>query len=168
MEKLAEITMDGTSRFPVPGDLLQVISVHTNDTSTHKKLIRTDLQTILDASVMAGAPQFYHREEGYIYVGPYPPSGTTVYVHYYADISSLVADTDSNWLTEVAPALLIYASLSYAADYFLDDRKQMFEASYIQIAEQLMSQAMADEVENASISPAYDTGPNYVGPYYGR
>ena len=81
---------------------------------------------------------------------------------------TLSADTDTNWITQVAPTLLVYAALSYAADYFLDDRKQMFEASYVQIAEQMQLMALQDELQNASISPAYDSTPTYVGPFYGR
>lgn len=167
MEKTVELTADGTSRLAVPGDFLQVISIHTNDNTSRSKLIRADLQSILSLAAVTGAPRIYHREGAYFHIGPVPPSGSKVYINYYADASSLSADSDTNWLTEVAPALLIYAALSYAADYFLDDRKQMFEASYMQIAEQLVSMSMQDEVENASISPAYDTSPNYVGPYYG-
>ena len=168
MEKIVELECDGTSTLAVPGDLLQVISLHTNDTANRSKLTRVDLPTILDLAAQAGSPRVYHRETGNFSIGPVPPSGTVVFLHYYADASSLSADSDTNWLTEVAPALLIYAALSYAADYFLDDRKQMFEASYIQIAEQLTLMATQDEVENASISPAYDSNPNYVGPFYGR
>lgn len=167
MEKTVELTTDGTSRLAVPGDFLQVISIHTNDNTSRSKLVRADLQSILSLASVTGAPRIYHREGAYFHIGPVPPSGSKVYINYYADASSLSADSDTNWLTEVAPALLIYAALSYAADYFLDDRKQMFEASYMQIAEQLVSMSMQDEVENASISPAYDTSPNYVGPYYG-
>ena len=168
MEKIVEASTDGTAKIDVPGDLLQIISVHTNDQVNQKKLIRTDLQTILNQSKIPGTPQFYYREGSSIYLGPYPPSGTTIFIHYYADVSSLTADTDTNWITEVAPALLIYAALAYAADYYLDDRKQLFEASYQQIVDQLTIMAMQDEVENASISPAYDSTPTYVGPYYGR
>lgn len=168
MEKIVEIETDGTSKLPVPGDLLQVISIHTNDSVNRTKLARCDLQTILDYAAIAGSPRVYYREGAYLNIGPVPASGTSVFIHYYADASSLSADSDTNWLTEVAPTLLIYAALSYAADYFLDDRKQLFEASYMQIAEQLVTMAIQDEVENASISPAYDSSPNYVGPYFGR
>lgn len=167
MEKLASYTTDGTSTIDVPGDLLEFISVHTNDQVNRHKLVRTDLQTILDYAAVPGSPRFYHREGGNLHVGPCPPTGTTIWIHYYADVSSLVSDTDSNWLTEVAPALLVYAALSYACDYFLDDRKGLFEQSYMQIAEQLTMMAQQDELENASISPAYDSMPQYVGPYYG-
>jgi hypothetical protein len=100
-------------------------------------------------------------------VGPVPPDETSIFIYYYADASELVADSDTNWVTEVAPTLLIYAALSFASDYFLDDRKQMFEASYMQIAEQLQNMALQDELGNASVSSAYDTAPNYVGPFFG-
>lgn len=168
METVVQVTTGGTAQVSVPGDLLQVISLHTNDSVYQNKLIRTDLQTILRYSKIPGSPEFYYREGGTFYIGPYPPTGTVVWINYYADVSTLTADTDTNWLTEVAPALLIYAALAYAADYYLDDRKGLFETSYQQIADQLTSMAQQDEVENASVSTAYDSTPNYVGPYYGR
>lgn len=167
MEKLVYIPTDGSASFPVPADLLELISMHTNDAASHKKLVRTDLQTILDTSVIQGSPRYYYRESKTFTIGPCPPDNTPIYLNYYKNADTLSADTDTNWITEVAPTLLIYAALSYSADYFLDDRKQMFEASYMQIAEQLQLMALQDELQNASISPAYDSAPNYVGPYYG-
>ena len=167
MEKVIAVLTDGSANFPVPGDLLEMISVHTNDSSRHNKLVKTDLGTILQYSKVTGSPTYYYREGPTISIGPYPPEGTAVYLHYYVNATTLSADTDTNWITEIAPTLLIYAALSYSADYYLDDRKQMFEASYIQIAEQLQQMALQDEVQNASVSPAYDSNPNYVGPFYG-
>lgn len=168
MEKTVEMLTDGASGLVVPGDLLEFISVHTNDNVNHDKLIRTDLQSILAYSKIPGVPKFYHREGGLIYIGPYPPDQTSVFISYFSDSSALVADSDYNWLTEVAPMLLIYAALSYAADYYLDDRKGLFEATYGQTRDNLQNMALQDEVSNASVSPAYDSSPNYVGPYYGR
>ena len=167
MEKLANFVTDGTYNVAVPGDYLEMLSIYTNTTTSHKRLTRVDAQSILDYSQQSGIPQFYSRIGGNFVVGPVPPSGTSVFIYYYADASALVADSDTNWITEIAPTLLIYAALSYASDYFLDDRKQMFEASYMQIAEQLQNMALQDELENASVSSAYDTSPNYIGPFYG-
>lgn len=167
MEKLVSVTTDGTGAISVPGDLLEVISIHTNDTVNRQKLVRTDLQTILQYAQIPGSPKYYYRETGTFTIGPYPPEDTTVWIHYYADASNLLADSDTNWITEIAPTLLIYAALSYSCDYYLDDRKQMFEAAYMQIAEQLQQMALQDELQNASISPAYDSSPNYIGPFYG-
>lgn len=168
MEKLIAMTTDGTSALQVPGDFLEVIAMYTDDAVNSQKLVRCDLQTILNYSKIPGSPRFYYREGSFFTIGPYPPSGTSVFLHYYVNASSLSADSDTNWITQVAPTLLVYAALSYASDYFLDDRKQLFEASYIQIAEQLQQMALQDELQNASISPAYDSMPNYVGPFYGR
>ena len=167
MEKTAEFITDGTPKVPVPGDLLEVINIFTNSTAEQARLIRTDTQTILNFQNTAGSPRYYSRIANNYHVGPFPPAGNSIFIHYYADCAPLVADTDTNWISEVAPTLLVYAALSYAADYFLDDRKQMFEASYTQIAEQLQFMALQDELANSSISSAYDSSPSYVGPYYG-
>lgn len=167
MEKTAEYITDGTNKVPVPGDLLEVINIYTNSSAEQNRLIRTDTQTILNFQNISGSPRYYARIDSNYRIGPFPAAGQSIFIHYYSDASALVADTDSNWITEVAPTLLIYAALSYAADYFLDDRKQMFEASYTQIAEQLQFMALQDELANASVSSAYDSSPSYVGPYYG-
>ncbi len=167
MEKIAEFITDGTNKVPVPGDYLEVLNVYTNSSAEQNRLIKTDMQTILNFQNISGSPRYYTRISGNFHVGPFPAAGTSIFIHYYADCSSLNADTDTNWITEVAPTLLVYAALSYASDYFLDDRKQMFEASYIQIAEQIQNMALQDELENASVSSAYDSSPSYVGPYYG-
>lgn len=167
MEKTIALLTDGTAQFPVPGDFLEAISLYTNDNVNRQRLVRCDLQTILDYGKIPGTPKFYHREDASFTVGPYPPANTSIYIHYHANASTLVADTDSNWITDIAPTLLIYAALSYSSDYYLDDRKQLFEASYLQIAEQLQNMAIQDETANASVASAYDSSPNYIGPYYG-
>ena len=167
MEKLADFVTDGSASVAVPGDYLEMISIYTTDTTSHKRLVRTDAQTILDYSQIPGNPHYYSRIGGSFVIGPVPPSGTNIFIYYYADASALVADSDTNWLTEIAPTLLIYAALSYSADYYLDNRKQMFEASYQQVADQLQNMALQDELENASVSSVYDSSPNYIGPFYG-
>lgn len=167
MEKSAQFITDGTNLVPVPGDLLEVINIYTNSSAEQNRLIRTDTQTILNYQNISGSPRYFTRVGSNYHVGPFPAAGTSIFIHYYADCSGLVADTDSNWITEVAPTLLVYGALSYASDYFLDDRKQMFEASYTQIAEQLQYMALQDELANSSVSSTYDSSPTYIGPYYG-
>lgn len=156
MEKVVTLTTDGTAELDVPGDLLQFISVHMNDDNNgRRKLTRTDLATILQKASYQGQPEYYHREGGTIYLGPMPPDDQSVFIHYYADSTALSADTDTNWLTEVAPSLLVYAALTFAADYFIDDRIKLFEDRYTQIRDNLINMAQVDEVENASIRPAF-------------
>jgi hypothetical protein len=154
MEKLVTLSTDGSSLLNVPSDYIEVISINTNDPVHHDKLIKTDLQTILTQALISGVPEFYHRQGTYIHIGPVPPADTDVFLNYYSDSTSLVADGDTNWMTEKAPVLLIYAALGYAADYFLDDRKGLFEATYLQTKDGVQEQANQDELTNASIAPA--------------
>lgn len=170
MEKLVTYTFSGSENgiIPVPGDLLEIIAIALNTDYNQRKLTRTDLQSALKLNRITGVPTSYYRGvEGYI-VGPRPVAGTVVYISYYADSSGLSATTDHNWLTDAAPDLLIYAALSYAADYFLDERAQSFEQRYLSIAQDLQDMADDDELMNAQISPAYSANdPPYFPYYYG-
>jgi hypothetical protein len=157
MERVVELTTDGTSELSMPTDLLEIISLHVNDdTNGRTKLIKTDLQTILTHAAYQGQPKYYHREGSTIYMGPFPADAQPVFIHYFADFSGLTEDDDENWLTEVAPTLVVYAALTYAASYFLDDRREMFEAEYLNISREFKEMAQDDETVNASISLSFN------------
>lgn len=155
MEKQVLFTTDGTANVPVPGDLLEIISILYQDANTAEKLVKVDYQRGLRASMSPGNPKVYTRDVSTFVLGPAPPLGTPILLNYYADASSLVDDTDRNWLTDVSPDLLIYAALTYAADYFLDERADKFEARYNQIGSALQAMGQQDDFENASISPQW-------------
>jgi hypothetical protein len=162
MEAVAFYTMNGTNgTMPVPGDLLEVIAIAFNDSVNQQKLVRTDLQTAIRLSNIPGNPTSYYRQSGSFIVGPYPPAGSVCYVAYYQDASNLALPTDHNWMTDACPDLLIYGALCYAADYFLDERAQSFEARFNQILNDNQQMALADELSNASISPAYSEYDGY-------
>lgn len=161
MEKTVSFTMDGTGTVPVPGDMLEVISIFTNDDVNQDKLVKVDLQSAILASHKTGIAKVYHRNGGNFVVGPVPNGGTALYINYYADAGDLSGDTDHNWITDASPDLLIYGALTRAADYFMDDRKQLFEQTYLQIEDDLRQMALQDELVNASIMPAYDTNTQY-------
>ena len=161
MEVTATFSTDGTGNIPVPGDMLEIISIYTNDAINQNKLERVDLQTAILTSNQIGVPTFYHRNGGNFLIGPVPVAGTTVYINYYQDAGSLVADTDHNWITDAAPDLLMYGALTRSADFFLDDRKQMFEQTYTQIEDDLRQMALQDELINASMTNCFDTDTPY-------
>lgn len=152
MEKVIIHTSDGTGIIPVPTDFLEMISMATSDTTTHRKLIKIDLQTVLDYGVTNDYPMYYYRAGSEWFLGPRPYQGTQISINYYRDFSDLTNDTDTNWLTLAAPDLVAYAALTYSSDHFLDDRLQLFESRYSGIIEDLMDQAKLDEAQNASIS----------------
>lgn len=151
MEKRTIITSSDGS-LAIPGDLIQLIAL-VNDNKVYGRISLEDL--------------FRHRESGSSFTGftqrggeylvtPLSDAATSYEIDYYADASGLVADTDSNWLTEVAPDAIVYGALSYACEYFLDNRREVFEARFSQAAAELIEQRHNDELTgSASIQPAY-------------
>ena len=158
MESLQPLTTDGTDTLVIPGDYLEAISLFMNDGTNNRRLTRCDLNTITQKRMLLAAyPTHFHRIGANLIIGPVPAAGTVLYLNYYQDASLLSADTDTNWLTDAAPDLLIYAMLSYAADYYADDRKQLWEQTYLQIANDLADMAVQDELVGAAIGPTFVT-----------
>lgn len=150
-------TCDGTPFITIPADYLELIALFTNDTQGQDKLRRTDLQRALRWSNQPGYPQYFHRIGSQFLIGPCPPAGTKIYVSYYQNANETYADGDESWLTLTSPDLLTYAALTRAADFYLDDRKSLFESTYQEIKQGLMDMASTDELDSACISPAYTT-----------
>lgn len=167
MERQVVHTFDGTETpvgaLPLPNDFLETISVSTNDSVEQNKLKRVDLQTASRLAQGVGYPKVYYRQNGFLILGPRPLSGISVYLDYYQDAATLTNPTDTNWITIDAPDLLVYGALTYAADFFLDERADKWEARFQSIVVDLQNMADQDELENAVIMPAYETE---FAPYY--
>lgn len=156
MEKLVEYTSDGTKLVPVPGDFLEMINIYVDDTSNGQvTLEKRDLQTVLANASVVGTPRFYHRSGSNFIVGPRPAADTVISVSYYQDAATLANDTDTNWMTEAIPSALIYAGLIYAADFYLDDRKKLWESRLLEDLSDVQEMANRDELVNGTVSPAY-------------
>lgn len=134
----------------LPTDYLEIIRI---ENSLGKKLVRRSLDYVRSYNY-TDTPLYYARQINKWVLGPTPPEGDNIRVDYYAEFDDLSADTDENLLTIIAPSLPVYAALSLAADFFLDERTAAFEARYRQTLEQLNAQADTDEVSDASVEPA--------------
>jgi hypothetical protein len=70
---------------------------------------------------------------------------------------ALVNTSDTTPMTEVASSLIIYAGLTFAADYFLDERGQLFEAKYNQMLQELQEMSNDQETNGGTqvVQPTY-------------
>ena len=93
------------------------------------------------------------------YLHPQPTDGSLV-LYYYGDFPTLAADTDTNALSIAAPDLIIYAALTYAADFYLDERAEIFESKYTAFLAEIQEQANDQELNGSAntIAPAYAYG----------
>jgi hypothetical protein len=132
----------------LPTDFLSLKYLLTNSGNLEYVDIGTFLAT---PDAVGNNPYMYTRLQGAFKVKNTPADGTQIVMIYYCEIPDLVEDTDTSWLSEVAPDLLTYGALSYAADYFIDERKPNFEERFGQIYAELEEQARMVEWDQSAM-----------------
>jgi hypothetical protein len=118
-----------------------------------------DLGHFLRLQMAPGDPRYYVRVGGSLLIKPTLPAGHQTTMVYHAAQPPMVADTDENLFGQIAADLLIYGALSYATDYFVDDRTATFEGRFNQLYDDLDEQARMTDMEQSAmaVSPAYNT-----------
>ena len=111
----------------------------------------------LKDNVNSGVPKYFLRQGTKILWSPEPSKGT-LSINYYSEFPEMTTDTDENSLARVASDLIIYAALVYAADYFLDERAQVFDQKYLYFMTELQEQANVAELSGTlqRIRPSYE------------
>ena len=155
MEKTKKFTITSrTGAITLPSDFLEIISIY----HTTNKLERIPLKRFRHLSSMtyAGVPLFFSRVQEAIQFYPEPADGDLI-LYYYGEFESLTEDTDTNILLKVASDLVLYASLTYASDYYLDERSTVFDTKFNQFLMEIQEQANDQELNGGTtaIAPAY-------------
>lgn len=141
----------------LPNDFLNIKYLYSTTSEGTVMMDYKDVATFMSIPSSTGQPRYYTRIRGELKMKPYPQTGTAVDMVYYNEIPDLVNDTDTNFLTIIAPDLLVYGGLTFAADYFVDDRKPVFEERFGAIYSEVEEQSRLTDMEQATlaISPAY-------------
>jgi len=136
-----------TSEITIPVNLLEIISVYMDGVA----LTRIPHHEMLQAQRTGeqGIPRQMCRQQSKILLHPQPTTGT-VFLDYYAEFPSLATDSDTNALTGIASDILTYTALSYAADYFMDERAAIFEQKSGQFLAELQEQSNSAEQSGVS------------------
>ena len=132
-----------TSSVTLPTDFLEIISLYHQDS----ELSRVPMAKMRQYQTypLAGKPVAFTREQQNLLLHPQPTSGDLV-LYYYGEFEAMTADTDENDLAAVAPDLIIYGALGYSADYYLDERKDIFENKFQTFLAELQEQANDQEL----------------------
>jgi hypothetical protein len=69
----------------------------------------------------------------------------------------MTSDSEENLLAQIAPDLIMYAALTYASDYYLDERSSVFDNKYMTFMSEIQEQANDQELTGSiqSIRPSY-------------
>jgi len=147
-EKSVIVTTDETFvSFPVPSDLIAVINFSAG--GKFVQFIPTGRFYEIDMTVndipQAGRPIYWTRVGSSILVKPLPPADLDLQLDYYGEFEQFVSDATETTLGIVAPDLIVYGGLSFAADYFIDDRRDSFESRWQSAMAELQDQATGVE-----------------------
>lgn len=142
-----------TSFVAIPNDYLEGIEL-IYDQHVLQRIPVAEIQDLRKAGAQ-GNPHYYAREGGTFLLDPVPASGS-LKLNYYANFPAMTLDSDENVLAAIAGDLIIYAALTYAADYYLDERSVLFEEKYLYFMTELQEQANDAETANTAIRPSYN------------
>lgn len=143
-----------TASLTLPSDFLEIISFYYGDREI-TRVPNAKFRQFTD-NVHVGKPQYFTRQQEALFIYPQPASGD-LNLYYYGDFGTLTDDSDETPLTIAAPDLITYAALTYAADHFLDERAEVFEAKFNQFLTEIQGQADDQELNGSTqaIAPAY-------------
>lgn len=165
MEKsyITTITQDASNVIVIPNDFLRLKHLFTINLQRNYSIEYVDPARFVQTQDAPGnTPKIYTRIQGSLLLKPTPPVGTQVQMIYYSEIPDFTSDSDTTWLSELAPDLLVYTALSFAADYYIDDRKEQFASMAESAFQQLQDQAYEIEMsqEGLAVSTSFN-GPEY-------
>jgi hypothetical protein len=148
-EEQQVVTMDTTGFISIPTDYLQLIQLVNSD---GKQLKRVSLSEAYRRATLTGSvPEVYARHRNQWVLGPTPAEGDTVAVDYYAEFAETTADADESTLSLVAPDLLMYGALGFAARQFNDKRLPVFEETYNALFAEIQAQGDNDELTGGAV-----------------
>lgn len=155
MEKKHTYTFTSSaSQVNLPADFLEAIDVYFADQALSRIPMRE--MSALKAGNEVGTPRHFAREQGVLLLYPYPSSGS-LSLNYYASFTDMASDSDENVLAAIAADLITYGALTYASDYYLDERAPIFAQKYQEFMTELQEQANDAETSGTlqSIRPTY-------------
>ncbi|ADE38614.1 phage adaptor protein [Candidatus Puniceispirillum marinum] len=154
-ERVLEIAISSqTATMTLPSDFLEIISLYHSSNELERVSMRRFRE--LNDNNHSGKPIYFARQAEKIHLYPQPTDGTLV-LYYHGEFPSLSADSDFNALTKAASDLVIYAGLTYASDYYLDQRAELFEQKFNQFLTEIQEQANDQELQGGtqSVLPSY-------------
>jgi hypothetical protein len=140
----------------IPSDFLEMVYIYTDKAVLQRTPLRVFIE--LDKKVAGtGAPKYYTRVQNKLALKPVPTTGTVVNLVYYSDPVDMSANSDTNSFSAICPDLMVYGALLYACDYFNDNRKAVFEATYNTIYAELVAlvEATDQATADSSVQPSY-------------
>lgn len=164
MEKQQVYTITSTiTEVTLPSDFIEIINIYH---SAGNHLTRVPMPKMREylSNAYTGQPLYFTRQQAKLLLFPQPSDGTLT-LDYYGELDAFASDSDETTLSKIAPDLIIYAGLTFASDYYIDERAPTFEQKYTQFLTELQEQSNDQELNGSTqvIQPAYAYQDDYYG-----
>jgi len=147
-ESVTTYTISGqTPSVTLPNDFLEIINVYLGGTEL-TRIPMSKFRTFA-ANPYTGNPMVFARQQSSLLLHPQPSTGDLV-LYYYSEFPVMTANSDENSLAAVASDLIIYGALTFASDYYLDERGPLFEEKFNQFLLEIQEQANDQEMNGGT------------------
>lgn len=160
-ETIGTITGNDTSptdQIIIPADFLAMKYLYTPGPNGMELMGHKDITHFFALQNHQGtSPKYYSRVGGSFLIAPVLAPGANIWFVYYASQPQLINPTDANFFTISCADLLTYGALSFACDYFVDDRTAAFEQRFSQLMGDIADQGRDTDWEQSdmAISPSH-------------
>ena len=164
MEKQQVYTVSGQiTEVTLPSDFIEIINIYHSAGNALTRVPMPKMREYL-TNPHTGNPLYFTRQGAKLLLFPHPADGT-ITLDYYGELDAFTTDASETTISKIAPDLIIYAGLTFAADYYLDERAPQFEQKFIQFLSEIQEQSNDQELNGSTqvIQPAYDYQDNYYG-----
>ena len=134
-------TAQSTGIMQKPSDWRKTIAFYVGTGSTnsiHTPVFERDydyIRTVFPDATVQDVPRYYaDADYNHWLVQPSPPSALPYKIAYYSTLTMLDNTNQTNWLTQNAPDLLLYASLLEAVPFLKDDDRVVIWQGYYNAA----------------------------------
>ena len=163
-----DATCQTTGLMQKPTDWVKTIAFYSGtgtNNNTHTPLYERTyeyIRTVYPDPTISGQPRFYaDADYNHWLIGPAPSLAYPYKIAYYSTLTYLDATVSTNWLTQYAPDLLLYACLLEAIPFVkADERIPVWQAMYANAKQALQLQEGERMLDTAAITgepqaPAY-------------
>lgn len=143
----------------IPSDLMEIKDLLVDDGNPEPLDRANSIREIIKRRRCGGTvATHYLRLGNTLQFAPSPPDATDVYLVHWKEPQVLSLVTDTNAFTQVAADSVVYGALVECADFFIDDRKDVWEAAF--------QQRLGELINNKNSTEAGE-GPMAVQPSFG-
>jgi hypothetical protein len=160
---IAANSADALNSIVIPNDFLALKYLYTPGWDCGMDLMEfKDIASFFKAqknlAFASIVPKYYTRVgSSFLITPPLPAGDGIIYMVYYAAQPQLIQPTDSNFFTVSLQDALVYGALSYACDYFVDDRTAAFEGRFTQLMNDIAEQGRETDWSQSdmAVQPAH-------------